>query len=155
MRKMFGNLTVNYHLSWQSIRMANLAIVCSHTVNGVSNVHSELLKTKLFRVICVPCISSFSPWLMIQLKMFKLLIYLKLGHLTPLLFHRTFMSCGLRNFSARLMVLRRYEVHNIYKFYARLMMWLYWKTFLTAHNIFKGCSNDALMRHGFIVRHWM
>ncbi|PQM43188.1 glycogen phosphorylase 1-like isoform X2 [Prunus yedoensis var. nudiflora] len=29
--------------------MANLAIVCSHTVNGVSKVHSELLKAKLFK----------------------------------------------------------------------------------------------------------
>ncbi|CAN6689753.1 unnamed protein product [Malus baccata var. baccata] len=35
--------------STKTIRMANLAIVCSHTVNGVSNVHSELLKTKLFK----------------------------------------------------------------------------------------------------------
>ncbi|GLU22950.1 hypothetical protein SLE2022_389860 [Rubroshorea leprosula] len=33
----------------KSIRMANLAIVCSHTVNGVSRVHSELLKTRLFK----------------------------------------------------------------------------------------------------------
>ncbi|VVA10885.1 PREDICTED: glycogen/starch/alpha-glucan [Prunus dulcis] len=32
-----------------SIRMANLAIVCSHTANGVSKVHSELLKAKLFK----------------------------------------------------------------------------------------------------------
>ncbi|KAF9683605.1 hypothetical protein SADUNF_Sadunf04G0031300 [Salix dunnii] len=33
----------------KSIRMANLAIVCSHTVNGVSRVHSELLKTRVFK----------------------------------------------------------------------------------------------------------
>ncbi|XWS18435.1 hypothetical protein CRYUN_Cryun32bG0043600 [Craigia yunnanensis] len=33
----------------KSIRMANLSILCSHTVNGVSRVHSELLKTKLFK----------------------------------------------------------------------------------------------------------
>ncbi|XP_034213185.1 glycogen phosphorylase 1-like [Prunus dulcis] len=33
----------------KSIRMANLAIVCSHSVNGVSKVHSELLKAKLFK----------------------------------------------------------------------------------------------------------
>ncbi|ONI23624.1 hypothetical protein PRUPE_2G199200 [Prunus persica] len=32
-----------------SIRMANPAIVCSHTVKGVSKVHSELLKAKLFK----------------------------------------------------------------------------------------------------------
>ncbi|CAB4312364.1 unnamed protein product [Prunus armeniaca] len=31
------------------IRLANLAIVCSHTVNGVSEAHSELLKAKLFK----------------------------------------------------------------------------------------------------------
>lgn len=39
--------------------MANLSVVCSHTVNGVSKVHSELLRTKLFKVICVPCIIVF------------------------------------------------------------------------------------------------
>ncbi|KAG5246992.1 hypothetical protein OIU78_000351 [Salix suchowensis] len=33
----------------KSIRMANLAVVCSHTVNGVSRVHSELLKTRVFK----------------------------------------------------------------------------------------------------------
>ncbi|XP_004295557.1 PREDICTED: glycogen phosphorylase 1-like [Fragaria vesca subsp. vesca] len=33
----------------KSIRMANLAVVCAHTVNGVSQVHSELLRTKLFK----------------------------------------------------------------------------------------------------------
>ncbi|KAK9022873.1 hypothetical protein V6N11_003112 [Hibiscus sabdariffa] len=33
----------------KNIRMANLAIICSHTVNGVSRLHSELLKTKLFK----------------------------------------------------------------------------------------------------------
>ncbi|PON60630.1 Glycogen/starch/alpha-glucan phosphorylase [Trema orientale] len=33
----------------KSIRSANLSIVCSHTVNGVSRVHFELLKTKLFK----------------------------------------------------------------------------------------------------------
>lgn len=31
------------------IRMANLSIVCSHTVDGVSKVHSELLKTRVFK----------------------------------------------------------------------------------------------------------
>ncbi|BFG22293.1 hypothetical protein CerSpe_085670 [Prunus speciosa] len=29
--------------------MANPAIVCSHTMNGVSKVHSEMLKAKLFK----------------------------------------------------------------------------------------------------------
>ncbi|XP_041990206.1 glycogen phosphorylase 1-like isoform X4 [Salvia splendens] len=33
----------------KSIRMANLSIICSHTVNGVSKVHFELLKTRLFK----------------------------------------------------------------------------------------------------------
>ncbi|KAL5576687.1 hypothetical protein UlMin_018386 [Ulmus minor] len=33
----------------KSIRSANLSIVCSHTVNGVSRAHFELLKTKLFK----------------------------------------------------------------------------------------------------------
>lgn len=33
----------------QKIRMANLCIVGSHTVNGVAAIHSELLKTDLFR----------------------------------------------------------------------------------------------------------
>ncbi|GMI91562.1 alpha-glucan phosphorylase 2, Arabidopsis thaliana alpha-glucan phosphorylase 2 [Hibiscus trionum] len=33
----------------KNIRMANLSIICSHTVNGVSRLHSELLKTKLFK----------------------------------------------------------------------------------------------------------
>ena len=30
------------------IRMANLAVICSHTVNGVAKLHSELIKTQLF-----------------------------------------------------------------------------------------------------------
>lgn len=30
--------------------MANLSVVCSHTVNGVSRMHSELLKTRVFKV---------------------------------------------------------------------------------------------------------
>ncbi|KAI3680745.1 hypothetical protein L6452_35521 [Arctium lappa] len=33
----------------KNIRVANLSIVCSHTVNGVSRAHSELLKTRVFR----------------------------------------------------------------------------------------------------------
>ncbi|KAA8519745.1 hypothetical protein F0562_014001 [Nyssa sinensis] len=33
----------------KNIRMANLSIVCCHTVNGVSRVHSELLKTRVFK----------------------------------------------------------------------------------------------------------
>ncbi|XP_021902336.1 LOW QUALITY PROTEIN: glycogen phosphorylase 1-like [Carica papaya] len=33
----------------KNIRMANLSVVCSHTVNGVSRMHSELLKTRVFK----------------------------------------------------------------------------------------------------------
>ncbi|CAL5345020.1 unnamed protein product [Camellia sinensis] len=33
----------------KSIRMANLSMVCCHTVNGVSGVHSELLKSRVFK----------------------------------------------------------------------------------------------------------
>ncbi|KAJ4830575.1 hypothetical protein Tsubulata_017031 [Turnera subulata] len=36
----------------KNIRMANLAIVCSHTVDGVSKSHSELLKTRVFKDFC-------------------------------------------------------------------------------------------------------
>lgn len=30
--------------------MANLSIACCHTVNGVSRIHLELLKTRVFKV---------------------------------------------------------------------------------------------------------
>lgn len=30
------------------IRMANLAIICSHKVNGVAYLHTELIKKNLF-----------------------------------------------------------------------------------------------------------
>ena len=42
-------------------------------LNTVFKLNSELLKTKLFKVICVPCISAFSPLLMTLLKVSKLL----------------------------------------------------------------------------------
>jgi len=32
----------------QKIRMAYLSIVCSHTVNGVAALHSDLLKKTIF-----------------------------------------------------------------------------------------------------------
>ena len=35
----------------QSIRVANLSLFCSHTVNGVSKLHSELLQTRVFKVL--------------------------------------------------------------------------------------------------------
>ncbi|CAM8998225.1 unnamed protein product [Rhodiola kirilowii] len=33
----------------KQIRMANLSVVCSHTVNGVSRAHLELLRTRVFK----------------------------------------------------------------------------------------------------------
>jgi len=33
----------------KKIRMAYLSIVCSHTVNGVAALHSELLKATIFK----------------------------------------------------------------------------------------------------------
>ncbi|TYK26442.1 glycogen phosphorylase 1-like [Cucumis melo var. makuwa] len=33
----------------KSIRVANLSLFCSHTVNGVSKLHSELLQTRVFK----------------------------------------------------------------------------------------------------------
>ena len=33
----------------KKVRMAFLAIVCSHTVNGVAAIHSELLKQTIFK----------------------------------------------------------------------------------------------------------
>ncbi|PSS24617.1 Glycogen phosphorylase [Actinidia chinensis var. chinensis] len=33
----------------KNIRMANLSIVCCHTINGVSRVHAELLKKRVFK----------------------------------------------------------------------------------------------------------
>ena len=33
----------------KKVRMANLAIICSHTVNGVAALHTELLRATLFR----------------------------------------------------------------------------------------------------------
>ncbi|GKT37433.1 Glycosyl transferase, family 35 like protein, partial [Aduncisulcus paluster] len=40
----------------KKVRMANLAVVGSHSVNGVSELHSELVKTRLF-----PDFYEFSP----------------------------------------------------------------------------------------------
>ncbi|PPR91132.1 hypothetical protein GOBAR_AA29552 [Gossypium barbadense] len=42
-------IEVHNHPFCQNIRMANLSVICSHTVNGVSRLHSELLRTKLFK----------------------------------------------------------------------------------------------------------
>lgn len=32
----------------QKVKMANLSIVCSHVVNGVAQIHSDLIKSNLF-----------------------------------------------------------------------------------------------------------
>lgn len=32
----------------KKIKMANIAIICSHTVNGVAALHTELVKENLF-----------------------------------------------------------------------------------------------------------
>ena len=34
----------------KSVRMAHLALVCCHTVNGVAAIHSDLIKTTIFKV---------------------------------------------------------------------------------------------------------
>jgi glycogen phosphorylase len=31
------------------VRMANLSVICSHVVNGVAFIHSELIKETLFK----------------------------------------------------------------------------------------------------------
>ncbi|CAI9087396.1 OLC1v1021453C1 [Oldenlandia corymbosa var. corymbosa] len=36
----------------KNVRVANLSIVCSHTVNGVSKVHLQLLKERVFKDFC-------------------------------------------------------------------------------------------------------
>lgn len=36
-------------IAYGQVRMANLAIICSHNVNGVSGLHSDILKKDLFR----------------------------------------------------------------------------------------------------------
>lgn len=48
---MFTSKTVfgDYELDLQSIRLANLPIVCSHTVNGVSKLHLDTLKSLTFK----------------------------------------------------------------------------------------------------------
>lgn len=33
----------------KSVRMAHLALVCCHTVNGVAAIHSELIKSTIFK----------------------------------------------------------------------------------------------------------
>lgn len=33
----------------KKVRMAHLAIICSHTVNGVAALHTDLLRSSLFK----------------------------------------------------------------------------------------------------------
>lgn len=44
-----SKLSIIEESSPKKIRMANLAIIISHTVNGVAEIHSEILKNELFR----------------------------------------------------------------------------------------------------------
>ena len=44
-----GRMSVINH---SQIRMANLSVIGSHTVNGVSKLHSEILKTTVFKDFC-------------------------------------------------------------------------------------------------------
>lgn len=43
--------------------MANLSIACCHTVNGVSRVHLELLKMRVFKVIILVNLFFYFFWL--------------------------------------------------------------------------------------------
>ncbi|MDD3235715.1 MAG: glycogen/starch/alpha-glucan phosphorylase [Candidatus Cloacimonetes bacterium] len=43
------NLSIIEEAPLRSVRMANLAIIGSHSVNGVSALHTEILKTKVFK----------------------------------------------------------------------------------------------------------
>ncbi len=44
-----SKLSIIEESSPKMVRMANLCIICSHTVNGVAEIHSELLRTNLFK----------------------------------------------------------------------------------------------------------
>lgn len=44
-----GRMSIIEESNPKKVRMANLAVVGSHSVNGVSRLHSELLKTQLFK----------------------------------------------------------------------------------------------------------
>ncbi len=48
MQEVIPALSIVQETPYKAIRMANLCIVGSHSVNGVSALHTELLKTKLF-----------------------------------------------------------------------------------------------------------
>lgn len=55
-----GRMSVINH---SQIRMANLSVIGSHTVNGVSKLHTEILKTTVFKdfATCIPTVSPTSP----------------------------------------------------------------------------------------------
>ena len=55
-RDLISRMSIIQEGTPKQIRMANLAIIGSHSVNGVAKIHSELLKTKL-----VPEFYSFFP----------------------------------------------------------------------------------------------
>lgn len=48
-RALLGRLSIIEENPFQQVRMAHLAIIGSHTVNGVAAIHSELIKSTIFR----------------------------------------------------------------------------------------------------------
>lgn len=48
-RALLSNLSIIEEGSNQQVRMAHLAIVGSHTVNGVAAIHSQLIKETIFK----------------------------------------------------------------------------------------------------------
>lgn len=46
--RLLSSLSIIEEGSPKKIRMANLSIVCSHVVNGVAEIHTNLLKSNLF-----------------------------------------------------------------------------------------------------------
>ena len=45
-------------IAYSQVRMANLSVVASHTVNGVSALHSDILKKTIFHHLLLPTVNS-------------------------------------------------------------------------------------------------
>lgn len=45
---MIRNVSLIEESEPKKVRMANLSIICSHVVNGVAELHTNLIKTTLF-----------------------------------------------------------------------------------------------------------